>query len=289
MLAGDDLSGATAEAKRIVADEGRVFVHPFDDPAVIAGQGTVALELLEDHPDLDSMVVPAGGGGLLSGMAVVARDMRPDLVIVGAQSERWPALACAFSGQSLPVGGPTIAEGIAVPHPGALTTRLVRELVDDIVLVTEEGIEDAVNLMLEVEKVVVEGAGATGIAALREHGERFAGRRVGVVLSGGNLDPRLLASIIMRGLVRSGRLSRLQVEVSDVPGSLGQVTTVVGEAGGNIVEVLHQRMFLDVPARSAELEVVMETYDHEHLDRVVAALEAAGYPVRIAEVTFGSH
>ncbi len=165
----------------------------------------------------------------------------------------------------------------------------MRELVDDVVLVTEEGIEDAVNLMLEVEKVVVEGAGAAGIAALREHGERFAGRRVGVVLSGGNLDPRLLASIIMRGLVRSGRLSRLQVEVSDVPGSLGQVTTVVGEAGGNIVEVLHQRMFLDVPARSAELEVVMETYDHEHLDRVVAALEAAGYPVRIAEVTFGSH
>ncbi len=289
VLAGDDLAGATTEAKRIVADEGRVFVHPFDDPAVIAGQGTVALELLEDHPDLDAVVVPAGGGGLLSGMAVVARDMRPDLLIVGAQSERWPASACAVSGQSLPVGGPTIAEGIAVPHPGALTTRLVRELVDDVVLVTEEGIEDAVNLVLEVEKVVVEGAGATGIAALREHGELFAGRRVGVVLSGGNLDPRLLASIIMRGLVRSGRLSRLQVEVSDVPGSLGQVTTVVGEAGGNIVEVLHQRMFLDVPARSAELEVVMETYDHEHLDRVVAALEAAGYPVRIAEVTFGSH
>jgi threonine dehydratase len=286
ILHGEDLAGATEEARRLEA-EGRVLVHPYDDAAVIAGQGTVALEMLEDHPELDALLVPAGGGGLLAGMAVVARALRPELRIVGAQSERWPALLDAVTGQDRPVGGPTIAEGIAVPEPGLLSTRLVRELVDEIVTVTEESFEEAVNLLLEIEKVVVEGAGAAGVAALLEHRELLRDRRIGVVLTGGNLDPRLLASVIMRGLVRSGRLSRLNIEIADQPGVLGRVTTIVGEAGANIVEIIHERMFLDVPARSAELEVVMETYGHAHVKRVIAALEAAGFAVGVGDVTFG--
>ncbi len=286
ILHGDDLAGATDEARRLEA-EGRVFVHPYDDPAVIAGQGTVALELLEDHPELDALLVPAGGGGLLAGMAVAARALRPGMTIIGVQSDRWPALIDAVTGQNLPIGGPTIAEGIAVPSPGALTARLVADLVDDLVTVREESFEGAVNLLLEIEKVVVEGAGAAGIAALIEHEGLLRDKHVGVVLTGGNVDPRLLASVIMRGLVRSGRLTRLQIQIPDQPGVLGRVTTVVGRAGANIVEIVHDRMFLDVPARSAELEVVMETFDHDHVERVIAALDAEGFSARVGSVTFG--
>jgi threonine dehydratase len=288
VLHGEGLAEATAECHRIIEDEGRTFVPPYDDPAIIAGQGTVALELLEDHPEVDALMVPTGGGGLLAGMAVVARALRPDIVIIGAQSERWPAMLAATTGTAMPVGGPTIAEGIAVPVPGLLTTRLIGDLVDEVLTVTDTGVEEAMNLLLEIEKVVVEGAGAAGIAALLEHPQRLAGRQVGVVISGGNVDPRLLASVIMRGLIRSGRLSRLQVEIPDQPGLLGRVTTVVGEAGANIVEILHQRMFLDVPARSTELEVVVETYDHAHVQRVLAALNEAGFAARVGDVTFGS-
>jgi threonine dehydratase len=286
VLFGEGLAECTDEARRIEA-EGRVFVHPYDDPAVIAGQGTVALELLEDHPELDALVVPTGGGGLLAGMAVVARALRPEMTLVGVQSDRWPAMYNAVTGADLPVGGPTIAEGIAVPVPGVITSRLVKDLVDQIVLVSEESVEEAVNLLLEIEKVVIEGAGATGIAALLQHRDLLPGRHVGVVLSGGNVDPRLLASVIMRGLVRSGRLTRLQIQIPDQPGVLGRVTTIVGQAGANIVEIVHDRMFLDVPARSAELEVVMETFDHEHVQRVIAALEADGFRARMGDVTFG--
>jgi threonine dehydratase len=276
--AGADLAEAAGTARSLIA-EGRTEVHPYDDPAVVAGQGTVALELLEDHPDLDALVVPTGGGGLLAGMSVTARALRPGMLVLGAQSERWPALA-AEAGDVRARSGPTIADGIAVGQPGALTRSLIDEHADGVVTVTEESIEEAMNLLLDIEKVVVEGAGAVGLAALREHGGRFEGRTVGVVLSGGNVDPRLLASVIMRGLVRDGRLARLLVEVADVPGSLAAVATAVGDAGANIVEVLHQRMLLDVPARSAELEVVVETMDHDHLDRVTAALDEAGFAVR---------
>jgi threonine dehydratase len=287
VLFGEGLAGATEEARRIVEAEGRVFVHPYDDPAVVAGQGTVALELLEDHPELDALVVPTGGGGLLAGMSVVARVLRPTMTIVGAQSDRWPSMLAATTGRELAIGGPTIAEGIAVPVAGTLTQRLIAEHVDQIVTVGEESVEEGMNLLLEIEKVVVEGAGAAGIAALLEHPTLLRDRRVGVVLSGGNVDPRLLASVIMRGLVRSGRLSRLQIQIPDQPGVLGQVTTIVGQAGANIVEIVHDRMFLDVPARSAELEVVMETYDHDHVGRVIAALADRGFAARVGEVTFG--
>jgi len=287
VLHGEDLADASAEAHRIVETEGRVFVHPYDDPAIIAGQGTVALEMLEDHPALDALLVPVGGGGLIAGMSVVVRALRPTMRIIGVESERWPAMLRATTADELAIGGPTIADGIAVPVAGALTTQIVTANVDDIVTVSEESLEEAMNLLLEIEKVVVEGAGAAGIAALVEHPELLPDRQVGVVLSGGNVDPRLLASVIMRGLARSGRLTRLQIQIPDQPGVLGKVTTVLGQAGANIVEILHDRMFLDVPARSAELEVVIETFDHDHVTRVIDALGVAGFAATIADVTFG--
>lgn len=286
VLHGEGLAGATEEAMRLEA-EGRVLVHPYDDPAVIAGQGTVALEMLADHPELDSLLVPTGGGGLIAGMSVVAAALRPEMTVIGVQSDRWPSMVGALTGIDLDCGGPTIAEGIAVPARGRITTALVQQHVDQIVTVTDESLEEALNLLLEIEKVVVEGAGAAGIAALLEHPALLPARHVGVVLTGGNVDPRLLASVIMRGLARSGRLSRLQIQIPDQPGVLGKVTTIVGRAGANIVEIAHDRMFLDVPARSAELEVVMETFDHEHVERVIAALAEEGYSARVAEVTFG--
>jgi threonine dehydratase len=280
VLLGEALAECEAEAVRIAATEGRSYVHPYDDPAVVAGQGTTALEMLADHPDLDTLVVPVGGGGLIAGMAVAAKALRPDIRLIGVQAERYPAMASHVHGDLLPSGGATLAEGIAVSRPGEVTTTIVDALVDDVVTVSEDHIEEAINLVLEIEKVVVEGAGAAGIGALLADRDRFAGTRVGTVLSGGNIDPRLLASVIMRGLVRNGRLSRLHVELRDVPGALATVATVIGDAGANIVEVLHQRVFVDVSAKSASIEVTVETIDHDHVNRVVEALEKAGYPVR---------
>ena len=220
-------------------------------------------------------------------MAVAARALRPDLRIVGVQSERWPRWWPPHAHEEPALGGPTIAEGIAVPAAGLLTRRLIVEHVDEVVTVADESVEEAMNLLLEIEKVVVEGAGAAGIAALLEHPDLLRGRTVGVVLSGGNVDPRLLASVIMRGLVRSGRLVRLEIEIPDQPGGPRPASAMVGRAGANIVEIVHERMFLDVPARSAEIEVVMETFDHAHVELVVAALADAGYAARVGEVTFG--
>ena len=202
------------------------------------------------------------------------------------QTERYPSMADLVHHTSSAIGGPTIAEGIAVPRAGTLTGPVIEALVDDVVTVSEEHVEEGINLLLEIEKVVTEGAGAAGIAALVEHRERFAGRTVGVVLSGGNVDPRLLASVIMRGLIRNGRLSRLHIEVPDVPGSLGTITTILGQVGANIVEILHQRMFVDLSAKSAEIEVTIETLDHLHVERAVAALEDVGYVVRVGTFTY---
>jgi threonine dehydratase len=285
VLAGEDLAGSEAEAMRLAEVEGRVYVHPYDDPAVIAGQGTVALEMLADDPDLDALVVPVGGGGLLAGMAVAARHLSPGIELVGVETERYASMAARMSGAEPRCGGPTIAEGIAVGRAGRLTGEICTALVDDVVTVSEEHVEEAMNLLLEIEKVVTEGAGASGVAALVAHPDRFAGRKVGVVLTGGNVDPRLLASVIMRGLIRQGRLTRLHIEVPDVPGSMGDLTTVLGEVGANIVEILHQRMFVDLSARSAEIEVTVETLDLDHVDRVVTALEKAGYTVKVGRFT----
>ena len=286
VLRGDGLGEAEAEACRLAADEGRTYVHPFDDPAVIAGQGTCALEMLADHPELDALVVPVGGGGLLAGMAVAARHLRPGVELVGVQTERYPSMADRLHHTSSVCGGSTIAEGIAVTRPGELTGQIIEALVDAAVTVPEEHVEGPSNLLLEIEKVITAGAGAAGVAALIEHRERFAGKTVGVVLTGGNVDPRLLASVIMRGLIRKGRLSRLHIEVPDVPGSMGSITTILGDVGANIVEILHQRMFVDLSAKSAQIEVTVETLDHLHVDRVVAALEDAGYIVRVGTFTY---
>ena len=282
-LKGDSVAAAMVRGRELVEREGRTFVHPFDDPLVIAGQGTVALELLADEPDLDAVVVPVGGGGLVAGMAAVYAERAPNVRLFGAESEAYPSMARALTADARPVaGGPTMAEGIAVAQAGALTSAMVAAADVHVVAVSERSIEEGVNLFLEIEKVVAEGAGAAGLAAIIEHRDRFAGQKVGVVLSGGNIDPRVLASTVMRGLVHSGRLTRLRVWLDDRPGSLARLTAVVGEAGANIVEVVHQRLFAAVPILSAEVVVTIETMDRVHADAVIAALHAAGYRTAVS-------
>jgi len=283
VLHGDDLPAAHAEAEALAAREGLVWVAPYDDVHVIAGQGTVGLELFADAPDLDVVVVPVGGGGLLAGIAVVAAARAPHVELVGVQTELYPSMANTLRGAGELPGGASIAEGIAVHHSGRITAEIIGALVDDVVTVSEATIEQAVNLLLEIEKTVAEGAGAAGLAAVLAEPERFKDRNVGLIVTGGNIDPRMLASVIMRGLVRSGRLSRLSVGVTDAPGTLSRVTAIVGDLRGNIVEVLHQRLFSDLSVKSTVLELAVETRDRDHADRIVEALEDAGYPVRRGE------
>jgi threonine dehydratase len=282
VLEGDGFEPALEVARAIVDETGAMLVLPFDDPAIIAGQGTVALEMLDVAPDLDVLVVPVGGGGLISGMAIAAKHRRPDIEIIGVQTEGYPAMLAALGRHAPGTGGPTIAEGIAVAWPGKLTLEIVRALVDDVVVVSEEEIELSLALALEIEKVVVEGAGAAGLAALLEHGERFRDRRVGVVLTGGNIDLRVLASVILRALARSGRLVRLRIEVSDRPGVLASVAHVVADLGANIVDVEHRRDLPGVALKSTVLEVSAETRDAGHSEELVRALERHGFTVRRA-------
>jgi threonine dehydratase len=279
VLHGMDLAEAGERAREIERTEGRVFIPPYDDRSVIAGQGTCGLELLEDAPDIDTIVVPVGGGGLLAGMAVVARELRPDLTIVGVQSELYPSMVAALRHAQAACGGSTVAEGIAVPRAGILTTAIFEALVDDVVTVDESHLEQAIFLLLEIEKTVVEGAGAAGLAAVLADPDRFAGRKVGIVLTGGNIDPRILSQVIMRGMVRTGRLTRMTVDISDVPGTLATVSTCVGDLGGNIVEVSHQRVFSDLSLKSAVLEILVETRDRDHAEQIRAALVGAGFRV----------
>ncbi len=277
VLHGDTLEAAREHAYALARERGLVFVHPYDDAAVIAGQGTVALEMLHDVPELDALVVAVGGGGLIAGMATAARALRPGIEIIGVQTQRFPAMVNAIKGTHLPQGSSTIAEGIAVGAPGALTEAIIRERVDDLLLVDEGDIEQAVLMLLEIEKTVVEGAGAAGLAALLRHGERFHGRRVGLVLCGGNIDPLLLAGLIQRGMVRAGRLTRLRVAARDVPGALARITATVAEAGANIDEVHHQRAFSALPAQNVEIELVLQTRGPAHVREVVERLQAAGF------------
>ena len=279
VVTGDTLEDSAEFARARAASENLVFVHPYDDPLVIAGQGTVALEMLEAVPEIDTLVVPIGGGGLISGMAVAAKAARPDIRVVGVQSELFPSMWNAVRGEARAMRGDTLAEGIAVKMPGRITTDIVRALVDDIVLVSEVDIERAVSLLISIEKTVVEGAGAAGLAALLAHGDIFRGRNVGLVLCGGNIDTRLLASVLTRELAREGRLSQLSIDLVDRPGQLAKVATLLGEAGANIVEVYHQRVFSDLPAKATLLEVVIETRDRAHRDDAVAKLRAAGLAV----------
>lgn len=268
---------AVAEGER----RGAVFIHPYDDPLIIAGQGTLALEMLGAVPDLDILVVPVGGGGLISGIAVAAKALKPSIRIIGVQAALYPSMYNVIKGQHLAMRGDTLAEGIAVKKPGRITTEIVRQLVDDIVLVTEEEIEHAVSLLIGIEKTVVEGAGAAGLAAVFAHRHMFTGRRIGLVLCGGNIDTRLLASVLTRELAREGRLSQLTIDLVDRPGQLARVATLLGDVGANIVEVSHQRTFSDLPAKGTLLEVVIETRDRAHLNETVSRLRTAGFEVDV--------
>jgi threonine dehydratase len=276
---GTSLEDASAFARKYGSEHGLTFIHPYDDELVIAGQGTVALEMLAAVPSLDTLVIPIGGGGLISGVAVAAKALNPAIQIIGVEAQLYPSMYNAIEGKQLPVGGDTLAEGIAVMAPGKIARQIISELVDDIVLVSESDLERAVTLLITVEKTVVEGAGAAGLAALIKDPLRYKGRKVGLVLCGGNIDTRLLASVLTRELARDGRLSRLTVDVPDRPGQLARVTGVIGQSGANVIEVYHQRVFTDVPAKGTELNLVIETRDRNHLDAVVAALRTASYTV----------
>ncbi len=280
-LHGDTLSDAAAFAHDLAQREGLTFVHPYDDPLVAAGQGTVALELLEAAPDLDTLVVPIGGGGLIGGMAVAAKTLKPSIRIVGVECAMYPSMKQALAGQTISCGGATIAEGIAVKAPGAVTLPLVRRYVDEIVEVGEQRLEEAVYRLATVQKLVAEGAGAAALAAVLDNPGRFAGRRVGIVVSGGNIDPRILAQVLMRGLVYEGRIVRVRIGITDAPGALARVARLLGEAGANIVEVHHQRLFHDVPVKMAEIDVVLETRDRTHVQQLVAKLHEAGFPTEL--------
>ena len=284
VLHGELLDEAFAEAQRLQQEEGLTFLHPFDEPDVIAGQGTVALELLEDAPKIDALVVPIGGGGLLSGMAIAAKALRPDVEVIGVQAELYPSMYCAVSGKALPSAGDTIAEGIAVKKPGTLTARIIREVVDDILLVGEADIEHAVSLFLQLDKTVAEGAGAAGLAALLAHPERFRGRKVGLVLTGGNIDPRLLATVILRDLFRTGRMSRLRIQLQDRPGALYSVVRLFERHGVNIIDIVHQRVFTSLPAKDAFIDVDCEARDAGTLKALIADIEAAGFRLHPVEI-----
>ncbi len=277
VLHGDTLEEARAHALALAREQSLTFIHPYDDEAIVAGQGTVGLEMLAAVPQLDTLVIAVGGGGLIAGIATAARAMRPDIEIVGVQTQRFPAMVNAIKGTQHPQGVSTIAEGIAVGTPGQITREIIASRVDDLVLVDEGDIEQAIVMLLEIEKTLVEGAGAAGLAALLRYPERFRGRRVGLVLCGGNIDPLLLAAIIERGMVRAGRLARIRVSSRDIPGMLAGITAIVAEAGANIDEVHHQRAFTALSAQSVEIELVIQTRGRGHIADVLAALHRAGF------------
>ncbi len=277
VLAGDGVDEAAAHAQALVTAEGLTLIHPFDDAQIIAGQGTVALEMLAARPDLEVLLVPIGGGGLIAGMAIAAKGLAPAIEIVGVEAALYPSVACLLAGRTPAPGGATIAEGIAVKQPGRLTLPVIRALVSEVMLVEEAAIEAAVLAFLEIEKTVVEGAGAVGLAALLAEPQRFRGRRVGLVLSGGNIDSRLLSACILRGLVRTERLVRLRVAVPDTPGSLARITAVIAQAGGNVIDVEHQRAFSRSSVKQADVDFTIETRNAEHVEQVIGALSEAGF------------
>ncbi len=283
VLHGDTLVEAANHARELAQTRNLVFVHPYDDPHVMAGQGTIALEMLADMPDLEMLVIPVGGGGLIAGNAVAAKAIKPSIKMVGVEAAGYPALYQTLRGQPVQVGGDTVAEGIAVRDIGQAPLAVCRSLVDEVLLVEETAIERAIALFLEIEKTVAEGAGAAGLAAMLTHPETFRGRKVGLILCGGNIDTRLLASILMRNLVRDGRIVRLRIKIPDRPGLLAKVTAVIGEAGANIMEVSHQRLFGHVEAKATDLDVVMETRDRPHVDDVIARLTAAGFKTKLLD------
>jgi threonine dehydratase len=284
VLFGETFDDAYKHARQLEAEQGLTFVHPFDDPNVAAGQGTVALEMLESIPSLDMLVVPIGGGGLLSGMGTAARALKPDIGLIGVQAELYPSMYALLNNLQMPCEGDTLAEGIAVKIPGAFTSEVIRELVDEIVLVNEAQLETAVSLLLQIEKTVVEGAGAAGLAAMMAHPEKFAGKNVGVVLCGGNIDTRLLANVLLRDLARSGRLARLRLTLQDRPGALYKVMRLFNDHNINIIEIYHQRIFTTLPAKGLITDIECEARDANQLQGLVDGLNAAGYKVERVEL-----
>jgi threonine dehydratase len=278
---GENLDQCKTVAAKLAAESELTMVHPYDDPSIVAGQGTVALELLEDAPDLDCIVVPIGGGGLISGVATAAKALKPDIEILGVQAAMYPSMLQALNGEPPTSGGETIAEGIAVKTPGQLTLEIVKRHVAGILLADEPALEQAVSLLAEEAKLVVEGAGAAPLAAVLGSRDRFTGRKVALIVGGGNIDSRLFGSVLMRGLVREGRVVSLRVDITDRPGTLAQVAKLIGDCGGNIIEIHHQRLFRDVPAKRAELDAVVETRNAQHVREIVDRLTAAGYKARV--------
>jgi threonine dehydratase len=281
ILHGEGFDDAKAHASEMAHARGLTSLHPYDDEKVIAGQGTIALEMLAACPELEALVVPIGGGGIIAGMATAARSVNPAIEVFGAETARFPSMYCAIHGRVPEFGTTTIADGIAVKEPGQLTLPVVRDLVGEILLVEESDVEQAIVLLLEIEKTVVEGAGAAGLAAVLAHRPRFRGKKVGLVLCGGNIDPLMLADIIERGMVRTGRLTRLTVELRDLPGALAKVTACLAEQNANIEEISHQRAFTSLPVQSVEVDFVLETRDQEHVQQVLTALAAAGFAARL--------
>jgi threonine dehydratase len=284
VLEGETFEEAYAHARKLEGEQALTFVHPFDEPDIIAGQGTVALEMLADVPEIDTLIIPIGGGGLFSGMAVAAKGLNPAIELIGVQAELFPSMVGLIKGQDLPCGGDTLAEGIAVKTPGDLTRRFVSALADDLLLVGERHLEEAVSLLLQIEKTVVEGAGAAGLAAILAHPEKFRGKTVGITLCGGNIDTRLLANVLLRDQVRSGRLARIRIRLQDRPGALVGVFVVIAELNVNVLEIYHQRVFTDLPAKGLVTDIECETRDRAHLDRLIAALGEAGYDVSLVEL-----
>ena len=281
LLHGESVAESTAHAKELAHERDLAFVHPFDDPVVVAGQGTVAIEMLEDRPELDTLVVPIGGGGLCAGIAVWAKHQKPGIRVIGVQSELCPSMHALLRGEAPPpLRTHTLADGIAVKTPGAVTSAILKELLDDVLLVGESDIETAVQLLASQQKVVAEGAGAVGFAALLRHTEQFAGRDVGTVVCGGNIDRRMLSTVLLRGLEREGRIAKLRISIHDFPGTLARVTQMIGAAGADIIDIEHQRLFNKLAPRQAELDVVMETRGRAHVDRILLTLEAAGFPAK---------
>jgi threonine dehydratase len=283
VLEGETLAEAETFTHELARREGLVFVHPYDDPLIVAGQGTVGLEMLDASPDLDAIVVPIGGGGLIAGIATAVKARRPDIRVIGVEAALYPSMSEALGGLPASSAGTTLAEGIAVKNPGRLTRPIIAALVDEIVLLDEAAIESAVELMAESAHLVVEGAGATTLGAALARPDLFAGRKTGLVVSGGNIDMRLLATVLLRGLVRGGQLIRLRVQIADAPGNLANVGRIIGDAGGNVVDIVHQRMFYNVPVKKADLDVVVETRNAAHGAAIRKALDAAGLPTRVLD------
>ena len=281
VLTGDTLDASAVAAREIAKEKNLTFVHPYDDELIVAGQGTIGMEMLEDHPDLEVIVVPIGGGGIISGIALAVKAIKPDIKVYGVETEFYPSMYQALHNLTPNSGGQTLADGIAVKNPGQITRAIIKELVEEIILVDETAIETAIAALAEKQKLVAEGAGAAGLAALLAHPQRFKGKKVGTVICGGNIDVRILAGVLTRGLVRDGRMVRLRIDISDRPGVLGKLADIIGRSGGNIIEVFHQRLFQDVPVRNAEIDIIIETRNADHVKEIVDGLQAQGFRTRV--------